>query len=66
VEGHMSKKRRVSAEDFTCTIVNPELLENNINFSKAVVNIFCKNLSAKQLDEVIKRIECLDESCTLN
>jgi hypothetical protein len=62
----MTKRRMVTAEDFTCTIVNPELLENNVNFSKAVVNIFCKNLSAKQLDDLIKRIECLDEDRTIN
>lgn len=57
----MGKRRNVRAEDFTCTIVNPELMENNENLAKALVNMFCKNLSAKQIDEIIIGIEKLED-----
>jgi hypothetical protein len=53
--------KRIKREDINCGIENPQLLINNSNFSKAVVELFCKDLNNEQIDILIFMITNINE-----
>jgi hypothetical protein len=53
--------KRIKREDITCEIENPQLLINNSNLSKAVIELFCKELRNEQIDVLISMITNIHE-----
>lgn len=53
--------KKIKKEDITCEIENPQLIINNSNLSKAVIELFCKDLSSDQIDVLISMITNIDE-----
>jgi hypothetical protein len=50
-------RRGIRKEDITCEIENPHMLCNNSNFSKAVVELFCKDLSREDIEILISMLK---------
>ena len=48
-------------EDVICEIENPQLIINNSNFSKAVVELFCEDLNNEQIDILIFMITNINQ-----
>lgn len=59
-------RKGIKKEEITCEIENPHMLCSNSNFSKAVIELFCKDLSPREREILISMILELEKEETIS